>query len=421
MIASMTKKKRNFLVFLISIMVQLIYIVPYIRFYFYDQYVEAYGLTNLELGNLGSIYGLVALFSYFVGGFFADRYSIRSLMTVSFIVSAGLALWEAMYPSYAMLIVIYSVFAFVNAATMWPAYIKFLRSLGTEDEQSRLFGVSEALRGALGCTAGLGLLAVVTQFMDIKLGVQTIIIALGISYIIFAFISFFFLPKVLLEKEDGEAKNEKDFHSTLENFFTTIKLPATWIMCAFMFSCYCTFMAGVNYLGTYTTQILGVSAELSSGLAIIRNYGILVLAGIFGGILADKAKSRMFFIIYLLIGVIVFSIIMPLSSKMVTLCLVLSMILPLFYYGIKAVYFSVFGDGGIPLELTGMASGIISFVAFTPDAFMTTLMGSWLDKDPVWGFNMIFGWMVVWAIVSIIFGFIIYKRSQKNTIKSENL
>lgn len=416
MIASMTKGKRNFLVFLISIMVQLIYIVPYIRFYFYDQYIEAYGLTNLQLGNLGSIYGLVALFSYFIGGFFADRYSIRSLMTISFVISGGLALWEAMYPSYTMLVVIYAIFAFVNAATMWPAYIKFLRNLGTEEEQGRLFGISEALRGALGCTAGLGLLAVVTQFMDIRVGVQTIIIALGISYFVFALLSFFFLPKMTKEKEGQETEKNKNFHSTFQNFVTTIKLPATWILCAFMFACYCTFMAGVNYLGTYTTQILGVSAELSSGLAIIRNYGILVLAGILGGILADKSKSRMFFIIYLLIGVIVFSIIMPLSSTMVTLCLVLSMILPLFYYGIKAVYFSVFGDGGIPLELTGMASGIISFVAFTPDAFMTTLMGSWLDKDPVWGFNMIFGWMVIWAIIAIVFGFIIYKRSKRNEV-----
>lgn len=420
MTTSMSKGKRNFLVFLISIMCQLIYIVPYIRFYFYDQYVAAYELTNLQLGNLGSIYGLVALFSYFIGGFFADRFSIRSLMTVSFTVCAGLAFWEAMYPSYSSLILIYSLFAFFNSATMWPAYIKFLRGLGSDDEQSRLYGTSEALRGVLGCAAGLGLLALVVQFSDIRVGVQTIIITLGVSYIVFAILSLVFLPKSdPAEKRDVSA-NRKDKHSTWNNFIATIKLPETWILSIFMFACYCTFMAGVNYLGTYTTQILGISAEISSGLGIVRNYGILVIAGLLGGILADKAKSRLIFIVYLLIGVIILAVATPLSSTMVMLCLVISMVLPLFYYGIKAVYFSVLGDAGIPMALTGMASGIISFIALSPDAFMTTIMGAWLDKDPVMGFNMIFGWMVVWAIIAIVFALIIYKRGKNKQLKSEN-
>ena len=51
---------------------------------------------------------------------------------------------------------------------------------------------------------------------------------------------------------------------------------------------------------------------------------------------------------------------------------------------------------------------------------MTTIMGAWLDKDPVMGFNMIFGWMVVWAIIAIVFALIIYKRGKNKQLKSEN-
>lgn len=411
--STMSRGKRNFLLFLISIMCQLIYIVPYIRFYFYDQYVMAYNLTNLQLGNLGSLYGLVALFSYFIGGFFADRFSIKSLMAFSFFVCAGLAFWETTFPSYNVLMVIYALFAFFNSATMWPAYIKFVRSLGTNEEQGRLYGISEALRGVLGCAAGLGLLALVVKFADVRIGVQAIIIALGISYVVFGVLSIIFLPKnsIVPELTDKDTKDEGK-HATMDHFKKAIKMPELWILAIFMFACYSTFITGVNYLSTYTTQILGISPELSSALGIIRNYGILFIAGILGGFLADRSKSRIMFIVYVMAVVVILAIIMPFLKGMVTLSLVISLILPLFYYMIKAVYFSVMGDAGIPFALTGIASGILSFIAMSPDAFITTIMGAWIDQDPVTGFNKIFIWMIVWGIVAIVFALLINKRNK---------
>lgn len=65
----LSKGKRNFLVVLISFMVGIIYFIPYIRFTFYDQTIAAFQLTNMELGNLGAVYGLVALFCYPISGF----------------------------------------------------------------------------------------------------------------------------------------------------------------------------------------------------------------------------------------------------------------------------------------------------------------------------------------------------------------
>jgi hypothetical protein len=36
------------------------------------------------------------------------------------------------------------------------------------------------------------------------------------------------------------------------------------------------------------------------------------------------------------------------------------------------------GEGDIPLAMTGIASGVISFIAYIPDAFITSLMGACL-------------------------------------------
>lgn len=408
---TMSKTRRNFIVVLISTMVGLIYFIPYIRFSFYDQFVAAFSLTNLELGNLGSIYGLVSLFAYPIGGILADRFSSRLMLAVSFGACAVLTFWEASLPSYANLLVISALFAIFNAGTMWAPYIKLLRSLGTEAEQGKIFGSSESLRGIASAIVGFVFLALMGNFIDQVAGIRMVLISFGFIYGLFAVLSVLFLPKT--EKAEQTSKTT-DKKSTLTQITTVLKLPGTWLLALFMFSCYCVIITGINYLGTYSTQILGISPELSSGIALFRNYVVVVVAGILAGVLADKAKSKLIFIIYLLAGIAVCSGIMPFISQTMMVSVGVSIVIAYLYYSVKSVYFSVMGEGGIPLELTGIAAGIISFITFSPDAFITTLMGSWLDADLVQGFNMIFAWMVIWSVIAIVFAFVINNRSRKN-------
>jgi Sugar phosphate permease len=411
---TMSNKKRNFVVVLISVMVGLIFFIPYIRFSFYDQFVAAFGLSNLELGNIGSIYGLISLFCYPVGGILADRFSSRVMLAVSFGACSVLTFWEASFPGYSSLLIISALFAIFNAGTMWAPYIKLLRSLGTENEQGKLFGTSEALRGIASAVVGFVFLALMGYFVDQIAGIRMVLISFGFIYAVFAVLSMLFLPKIENVEKIGQTAEAGTKKSVFANVMTVLKLPGTWLLSLFMFSCYCVIITGVNYLGTYSTQILGISPELSSGIALFRNYVVVVVAGVLAGILADKAKSKLMFIIYLLASIVVCSGIMPFISQAVMISVVVSVVIAYLYYSVKSVYFSVMGEGGIPLELTGIAAGIISFITFSPDAFITSLMGSWLDADPVQGFNMIFAWMAIWSVVAIVFAFIINKRSVTN-------
>ena len=45
--------------------------------------LTAFGITNTELGFYFSVYGLVAVVSYFFGGPLADRYASRNLMSIA--------------------------------------------------------------------------------------------------------------------------------------------------------------------------------------------------------------------------------------------------------------------------------------------------------------------------------------------------
>ena len=42
----------------------LIYGLPYFRTYYYDAYLQAYNLTNTQMGSLGSIFGVFGMISY---------------------------------------------------------------------------------------------------------------------------------------------------------------------------------------------------------------------------------------------------------------------------------------------------------------------------------------------------------------------
>ena len=67
----------------------IIYGLPYFRFDYYDAYLEVYNLTNTQMGIFGSIFGIFGMISYLFGGYIADRFSIRWLLTLS-LVGTGL-------------------------------------------------------------------------------------------------------------------------------------------------------------------------------------------------------------------------------------------------------------------------------------------------------------------------------------------
>ena len=67
----------------------LIYGLPYFRTYYYDAYLQAYNLTNTQMGSLGSIFGVFGMISYLFGGVVADFISPKKLISISLILTGG--------------------------------------------------------------------------------------------------------------------------------------------------------------------------------------------------------------------------------------------------------------------------------------------------------------------------------------------
>ena len=76
-------KKRWLLLFVICLGGGIIYILPYLQYSFYDVMQADFGISNEQMGNLMSVYGLLNLLGYLFGGIVADRISYKALIPVS--------------------------------------------------------------------------------------------------------------------------------------------------------------------------------------------------------------------------------------------------------------------------------------------------------------------------------------------------
>ena len=125
---------------ILAIAGSLIYGLPYFRTYYYDAYLSAYNLTNIQMGSLGSIFGVFGMVSYLFGGVVADFISPKKLISISLILTGVAGFFHLVANSYATLLIIYLVWGFTALFAFWPALVKGIRSLASSDEQGKAYG-----------------------------------------------------------------------------------------------------------------------------------------------------------------------------------------------------------------------------------------------------------------------------------------
>jgi MFS-type transporter involved in bile tolerance (Atg22 family) len=90
--------RKYLLVFLLTFS-NIVYLIPYLATDFYNQFLEAYGLSDSELGMLITMYGATAVPGYFVGGWLADRFNPKTMVALSCILTAAVAMGVAFVPN----------------------------------------------------------------------------------------------------------------------------------------------------------------------------------------------------------------------------------------------------------------------------------------------------------------------------------
>lgn len=424
---SKSAKRKQALGFLmLGMAAGILYFIPYMRANYYSQFQLATGLTNGQIGELASIYGLVGMFGYIPSGILADRFSARSLISLALILSGCLIFWHATMPDFNTLRIIYASLAVTSLMLFWAAFLKALRLIADEKDQGKSYGGNEMLRWFWRFVISSAGLAVLAAYGDnVKAGFVAMLIFSGCVYILVGICCFLFIPKEAMGNRVivGE---EKKF--SWKDVLEVLKIPGAWLLTGAIFCAYLVYNSYI-YLTPYFVDVMKMDPQAASIVAIIRTYVLGVGAVFAGGWLSDMSaksasRSRVMVIIFICVCVSY----LPMffidgNGNYTVLAVILACLITFLITSFRGIYWAVLGEAGVGISKTGMVVGMASVIAYSSDAFIFSIWGNILDNNPgVEGYRIIFASVVVFAIIGCIFSFMIMTRAKKNItrLKEQN-
>ena len=383
-----------------------IFQLPYIRESFYVPIQTAMGLTNAQMGTLNSWYAIIATPAYFIGGIVADKFKPRTLLTFSFVSTGLLGFWFSFFPGYTISTIIFALMGFTTVMTYWPSLIKAIRMLGSSEEQGRLYGLNEGLRGILNALLVFVMVGVYSMYADNVTGaawavrlVACVDIVLGLAY------------WFVLDKGTVEGENES-IGAVTKGMFSCLKIPRVWLLVGIVFTAYSIYGI-LGYINTYAINMFGMSNADGATLGGVR-YLIQGAGGIIGGFLADKIGSRLKVITAggLLLAVSFGAyLVIPAEAGALVAVITNFIIGLLLIYAIRSLYFADIDEAGIPVSITGRVSGIVSTFGYLPDVFMFTMIGGWMDANvgTRTGYDMMFVYALIMGLGCMALALILRK------------
>ena len=386
-----------------------IFQLPFIRETFYIPIQTAMGLSNAQMGKLSSWYAIVATPAYFLGGIVADRFSPKIMLTFSFVSTGLLGLWFSMFPGYQTSQLIFALMGFTTVMTYWSSVIKAVRMLGSSEEQGRLFGLQEGMRGFLNAGLVFVMAAVYARFADQVVGAAWAIRLCAVLLLVIGVLCWF----VIDNPEKGiQTESLKELVS---GTFQCMKIPRVWLLTGIVFTAYCVYGL-MSYINTYAVNVCGMSETAAANLGGVR-YLLQGVGGVVGGFLADKIHSRLK-VISISGGLLAASwaafIFIPGNSSALAMVIGNFFIGVILVYAIRSQYFADIDDAGLDVNITGRVSGILSTFGYLPDVFMFTLVGSWLDGAAgKAGYNKVFMCAAVMGVLCMLVSGVLYKIVNK--------
>lgn len=431
-----TGKKRWFVLIVVSVMAGVMVYVPFLRYSYYDQMVLLFSEyksvapaanVNEFIGDFSFWFGLICTVGYPIGGILVDKYGEKWLLIIGAIMMGACSFWFGLVPGRASIILIHALYGIGTSFFIWNAYLKTVRKMGTASEQGSMFSSSEFVRAIVGML--LGFLGVALLNRAIMPGHTTDLAVLGEQwrnmlffngalFIVLALIVFFVIPNNIIGAEDAGLEASGNAAPTQEQLsfasvVRVLKMPGTWLLSLLIFFCFSFTSAANGYLGSYTVNVLGISQTQASTFAVIRNYIIAGIATLAIGFIADKIGSKVKTLGYYLAVATVLTVAVLLTQNAASLCVGISFVFAIIYTGMRGIYFATLGEVGIPLSLTGVATGVISLICYLPDVYFAKLAGIWLDTYGNQGYNMIWYWVIGCGILGILVAFLTVRYAKR--------
>lgn len=376
---------RVFLMLTLVLAGEIVFGLPFHTARFYrPTFLEAFGFSNTQLGDVFAVYGVLAMIAYFPGGALADRFAARSLLTVSLVATGLGGFYMMTYPGVAGMAVLYGYWGVTTILLFWSALIRATREWGGADAQGSAFGLLDGGRGIVAAALATIGVAVLALAMPDDAALATgderrsafglVILLYSLAAFVTAALVWFLVPP----RGHSVDSSAGLFRSAV----TVLTRPLVWAQAGVIICAYCGFKGLDNY-ALYAVQVLGMDEVDGARLATYASY-IRPFAAVGAGLLADRwGVGRT---VGLMFGVMLASC-LPLSSLVPggagVVVVYGSLLVSMFaVFALRGVYFALLEENKVPRHLTGAVAGTVSFIGFTPEIFFGPVTGRILDANP---------------------------------------
>ena len=381
-----------------------IYILPYVLArVFRPTFLDVFNLTNLELGGLFSIYGVVAFFSYLYGGVLADRYSPRKLLSISLIFTSIGGLIMMTYPSYLIMQLLFAYWGFTTVFIFWAPMLKATRAIGGVKMQGKTFSFLDGGRGVV--ASSIGLIGVLIFSVLITEDVSSLTLSekqevfkyvIGASSLIVFIIGIVVYAYLKIELKDDEKIGN------IKSLIELAKLKSVWLISFIILCAYMGYKITDVY-SLYASEVMLFDEINAARVGALQQY-LRPIVCISVAFFTDKngnINNILIGFFVMMLGSILFASGL-IKVSMNILFFISLIIVATGTYAIRGLYFSILKDGKIPYILSGTAIGLISIVGYSPDIFATPLYGYLLDNFPgIRGHQYVYLILFISSIVGI--------------------
>jgi sugar phosphate permease len=386
-------KKRYLKLAVLVIVAGIIYPLIYLRQNFEVSILEAFDITDKQLGQNYAMLGFIYLISYIPSGWLADRVSPRILMSFSLFLAGGLGVWFASMPSANALIVIFAGWGIAAGLTFWSALIKATTLLAKPEEQGRFFGILDGGRGLIEAalaSIAVGIFVYYTSDVgqDTTEALRKVIWLYVGTMLLFAPISYFMLDD---HEPSNEASNDEAQRNWISDLKSIAKQEKIWLCGLCILTGYQLFWATYSF-SAYMQNFYGLTAVTVASITVAKLWmrPIGAAAAGFAGDFFDREHvlAGLLILASLALGGLVF---MPAGVGTVAL-LGTVLIIGFLTYAVRGIFWSTLESCKVSNNIKGLAIGVISLVGYSPDIYLPLASGYLFEAYPgKAGYSIYFG------------------------------
>jgi len=384
----MQNKNKVTAMFALIVAGEAIFLLPFILMRVFKPVIrDAFLISDAQIGEAQALYGVTAVISYFFGGFIADKWEPKKLLSLSLFFTAIGGFWMTLIPSIFTLKILYAFWGVSTILLFWASLIKATRQWGNKHNQGLSFGLLDGGRGFFAASIALFGASILTYFFPEK-GVEVTFQnkVETLQYIIGTITAIVFLVALFvwktLPKETVQFETEKEYQFNFKKAFSLMKQKKVIFHSIIIFCAYCSYKLTGVY-GTYAKDVWNYSLEEATYFAVFIQY-LRPIAAISIGLIADKYLPSK--IIVPSFSVLIFaSAILGFgffNAQPVFLSFIIFIFMALGTYSLRGLYFAIIEETKTTIQMTGTLVGIISVVGFTPDIFMSLFIGYMLGENP---------------------------------------